>query len=341
MKFIILKIKKSLKNSFKMKRKNNQYVIGVDGGGSKTVAVLANLEGKILARAQTGSASPRNVGLSEAMANVAKAIEKVLKRNKKVSSVFLGLPCLEEEFKNKKGKIKKELLKHKEISSIFKGKVIIGSDQLVGFRSGTDKKEGMVLIAGSGSVLHGWSGKKEIKISGWGYLTEKGSAFWIGQKGLIALWEELDGLGPKTLITKLIFKKLKIKNKEELIEKVYSKNLIKNILSFSVLVDEAAEKKDKVAKNILIEAAKELALFVKIAIKKLNLPRSKKNLLEDKPNEKIPLVLIGGMFKSKIILREFKKEVKKFAPKIEFILPKKEPVIGAVKLAIEKLNNAI
>jgi len=199
------------------------YVIGVDGGGAKTIAVLADLNGKILAKAKTGSSSPRNVGLKMAIDNVALAIKKVLGRSvPKISAIFFGLPTMEEEFKFKKGLIKKELLKHKEISPIFKGKVIVGSDQLAGFRSGTNKKDGVVLIAGSGCVAHGWRKNREVKTCGWGYLSEMGSAFWVGQKALQAIWKELDGRGSKTLITKLVFRKFKIKNKENLIEKIYS-----------------------------------------------------------------------------------------------------------------------
>ena len=309
---------------------NQKYVIGVDGGGAKTVAALADLSGKILARAKTDSSSPRNMGLKMAMDNVALAIKKVLGKRtltSKISATFLGLPTMEEEFKFKKNIIKKELLKHKEIWPIFKGKVIIGSDQLVGFRSGTDKKEGIVLIAGSGHVVHGWADKKEIKVSGWGYLTEKGSAFWVGQKALQAIWKELDSRGPKILITKLVFRKFKIKNKENLIEKIYSKNPTEIIPPLAVLVDKANKKGDKIAKNILIETGKELALSTKTVIKKLNFQKVK-----------FPLVLVGSMFNSKTVLDTLKKEVKKLAPRVNFLRPKVEPVIGAVKLAIEQVK---
>jgi len=307
----------------------NHYVIGVDGGGVKTFAALANLDGKILATAKTGSSSPRNVGFEKAIDNVAEVIELLLKRikNKNIVSVFLGLPCLEEEFKGKEAKIIKALKKHKRILPIFKSKLIIGSDQLVGFRSGTDQKEGIVIIAGSGHVVHGWRDKKEIKISGWGYLTEKGSAFWVGQRGLEAVLEDLDKSGPKTLITKLIFKELKIKKREELLEKIYSKDLHKNICSISVLVDKAGRRKDRVAKKILVNGGFELAKMAKLAIRKLGFQK-----------RKFPLVLIGSMFKSKIILETVKKEIKKFAPKVEIIKPEKEPVIGAINLAIEAIK---
>lgn len=305
------------------------YVISVDGGGAKTVAVLADLKGKILARAKTGSSSPRNVGLKMAIDNVALAIKKVLRKATKISAAFLGLPTIEEEFKFKKKIIRKELLKHKEIWPIFKGKVIIGSDQLAGFRSGTDEKDGVVLIAGSGCVAHGWRKNQEVKVCGWGYLSEMGSGFWVGQKALQAIWKDLDGRGPKTLITKLVFQKFKIKNKEDLISKIYSKNPTEIISSLAILVNKAAQRKDKIkiARNILIEAGKELALSANTAIKRLNFQK-----------EEFPLVLVGSLFKSKIILDTVKKEVKKFAPQVQFIQPKVEPVIGAVKLAIEQLK---
>lgn len=309
-----------------MMKENQKYVIGVDGGGTKTIAVLADLRGRILAKAKTGSSHPRNLGLKRAMDNVALAIKKVLgDRTPKIAATFLGLPAMEEEFKFKENIIKKELLKYKEISPIFKGKLIIGSDQLIGFRSGTDEKDGLVLISGSGSVAHGWRKNREVKVCGWGYLTEMGSGFWVGQKALQAIWKELDGRGQKTLITKFLFEKLKIKKKEKLIEKIYSKNPMEIVPSLAILVDKASKRGDKIAKEILTEAGKELALSAQVVIKKLNFQRFK-----------FPLVFIGSMFNSKIVLETVKREVKKIAPKVDFIRPKVEPVLGAVKLAIEQ-----
>lgn len=309
--------------------KKLNYVIGVDGGGAKTVAVLADLRGRILKMAKTGSSNPRNVGVKTAAENIAKAIRKILPNNKKIkiSRILIGLAAMEEEYRFKKEEIEKEILKYKEISSIFNGKVIIRSDQIVAFRSGTDKKNGIVLIAGSGCVAHGWKNKKEVKASGWGWLADEGSGFWIGQKAIRAIFRELDGRGLKTKITKLIFKEWKLKNKHELMQKVYSGGTIRNVSLMSETANKAAEEGDKVAKLIMEEAGKELALSANSVIKKLRFQK-----------QKFPLVLIGRVFKSKIILQTLKKRIKTFAPGAEFIIPKKEPVVGAVKLAIGKLK---
>jgi len=301
-----------------MRNQKLSYVIGVDGGGTKTEAALADLEGKILKIAKSGPSNPRNIGIEKCLFNVSQAIEKV-KGKKKVNSISIGLPALEEEFKTKKKGILKKLN--------FKGNIKIYSDQIVAFRSVTDEKEGIVMISGTGCVCHGWRNNKEAKVSGWGWLSDEGSGFWTGQKAFQAVFKELDGRGPKTLITKLIFKEYKIKSKEDLLKKIYSSDLVRQVSLISIIVDKAANKRDKIAKPIMEEAGKELAKAAVAVIKKLKFQ-----------NEIFPLVLIGGMFESKTTFRTFKKEVKKIAEKTKFLKPKEDPVIGAVKLAIEQIK---
>lgn len=325
------KNQKPVRQSLRFKSMAGGYVIGVDGGGADTVAALANLKGKILAKSKTGPSHFIKVGLKESILNITTAVEKVMiflapHQEKEIISSFIGLTAIGEN-KEMGKEIKRILSRQSKISEIFKGRVVVGNDQIVAFRSGTDKKEGVVLISGAGCTAHGWRGNKEFKTSGWGYLNDEGSGFWVGQEGFRAVYKDLDGRGPKTLITKLVFRKLKIKNMEDLKKKVYTPDLIKTILSFSILVDRASKKNDKVAKIILIKASNELALAANTVIEKLNFQK-----------EKFSFILVGKMFKSKIVINAVKKEIKKFAPKVVFIQPKQEPVIGAVKLAIEQIK---
>lgn len=306
---------------------NEQYVIGVDGGGTKTKAALANLKGKILKTEKSGSSNLENVGMKIAVQNIAKAVKRILPKKAKIASIFIGLPAVEER-PDLIIEIKKELLNCKGIPSIFKGILKIGSDQIVAFRSGTEEKEGVLIIAGTGCVVHGWKEKKEFHTSGWGWLADEGSAFWVGQKVFRSVMKNLDKRGRKTLLTNLIFKKFKIKKIEDFIKFVYSENPIEIIPQFSIICDEASKNGDRVAKNIMADAGKESALSAKTVIKNMGFQ-----------NKKFPLVLIGGMFKSKIFSDKVKKEIKKSAPKANFIIPKAEPVTGAIKLAIEQLKD--
>lgn len=311
-----------------MKDKENKYVIGIDGGGTKTVAALADLQGMILKIGKAGSASVWNIGIKAAVKNITEAIKKILSEKEiKISSVVVGLTLIQEN-PELSSKIQKEIFKDRRIHRILKGKIKIVSDQIVGFRAGTDKKDGIVLIAGTGCVVHGWKKGKEAIASGWGWLADEGSSFWIGQKVYQTILKYLDGRGPKNLLKKFVFQKFRIKEDVNLLNKlIYFEEPNKVLAPLSIICDKAAKKGDRIAQNIMREAGKELALSANTVIKKLNFQKIK-----------FPVVLVGSMFNSKIILKTVKKEIKRFAPKAEFILPKDEPVVGAIKMALNNLN---
>jgi len=314
-----------------MIQNNQKYVIGVDGGGTKTIAVLSNLNGKILAKTKTGPSNPNKFSSERAINNLVEAIEKVSKKypKNKIVFVYIGLAGALERDKERKKEIKNKLLKEPKLSWLSSKNLIVERDQLVAFQTGTDQKEGVLLIAGTGSIAIGWKGKKEAIAGGWEYLLgDAGGGFWIGQKALRHICRVIDGLASKTLLFNLILKKLKIKSEGDLIRKIYQPEVVKIIASISPLVNKAAEKEDKVAKEILIEAAKKIAENGNQVIKKLGFKK-----------ESFPLVLAGSTFQSKIILNRVKKEIKKFAPKVKFIKLKEKTVVGAVKLAIKQIKN--
>lgn len=311
-----------------MKNKK-QYIVAVDGGGSKTLAVLCDLNGKIIKKARYGCSNFAKIGIDKAVNNIVLAIEEALNYDKdiEVVSTCVSLAGIEESAKVKDIILKKLALCPK-ISKIFKHKFMIQSDQFAGFCSGTDIKDGIVLIAGTGCVAHGWKNKKQARANGWGWLCDEGSSFYIGQKALKSVFKDLDKRGEKTKITNMILKKFNVKTPEQLYEKIYIKGNAKKIIPyFSILVNKAGEKKDKIACFILEQAGKELALSANMVIKKLNFQK-----------QEFPLVLIGSLFKSKIVLEIVKKEIKKFAPKVKFIIPQKEPITGVIKIAIKNMN---
>lgn len=318
-----------------MKEKKLQYIIGIDGGGTKTIAVLANLRGKVLAKAETGSSNPLKVGMKIAVLNIRKATGKILKKyqKEKIAIIYLALAAGIEKDKKKKTIIKKNLLKYPEFNRFSDKKIIIEGDQLAAFRSGTDKKAGVVLISGTGSVAMGWKKGKEAMACGWDwFLGDDGSGFWLGRRALRMVCRQLDGRGEETKLTDLVFKKWKIRRKEELMKRVYfdyKKDFVEQISLLSPLIDKAAKKGDKIAKDILIEGGQELVLAASQVIKKLNFEK-----------ENFPLVLVGSTLKSSVVLNKIKKEVRKIAPKVELIRPKQIPAIGAIKLALEFLENA-
>jgi len=302
-------------------KENNSYVIGIDGGGTRTVAVISNLKEKIVRKIETGPTNPNKIGFEKAISNLKELISK-LSRNKKIKFAYLGLAGGLERDKKKRDKIKRELQK------LFNFPIFVEGDQRIAFRSGTDERDGVVVIAGTGAIAMGWKKGKEAISGGWDWLIgDQGSGFWVGKKVLEEIGKAVDGRRKDFKLRKFIFKKLKIKKESDLYKNFYSPNFVVKVALLSKFVDEFSKKNDKFSKKILVEAGKEIAEMAISVIKKLGFEK-----------EKFPVVLVGGMFKSEIFRKVVERKIKNVAEKAKFILPKEEPVIGAIKLAIEKIT---
>lgn len=307
------------------------FVIGIDGGGTKTIIALADIKGKIKKQVVLGPSNPNKVDFNQAIEILGRGIKKVafgVKRNK-IKFIYIALAGSLERDLAKRKKIKTALLKRFPEFRIWQKIIKIEGDQKAAFRSATNKKNGIVLIAGTGSIAIGWNENKEAIAGGWDYiLGDQGSAFWLGHKALKQICKELDDRKKyKSLLQKLIFKKWQIKNEADLINKVYTKGYVEKIASLAALVNLAGQKKDKDALNILKNAAQELALAANTVIQKLNFKE-----------KRIPCVLIGGVFQSNIIKKLVKNKISDEFSSVYFISPKSSPIKGAIKLAIENLK---
>jgi N-acetylglucosamine kinase-like BadF-type ATPase len=301
------------------------YFIGIDGGGTKTESVVSGLDGKIVGRGVSSSSNLRDVGVERAVFSIADSVCKAFLdvKEKEIEVALIGIPSFAEEFGEKKEEIKSLILERLKEEGVFVKKIEIVSDQEVAFVSGTDKKEGVVVISGTGSVARGWNKGKDVKTSGWGYLADEGGAFQVGQKAYQKFTEALDGRAEETLLTEMIKKEFGVKNIADLNKLVYCDKCIEFLSSLSVLVDKAAEGGDSMAKSILIYTAKELAVTTKNTIRKLDF------------KERFPLVLVGGMFKSRIFSEFFKEYITMFSSLADVIIPEKSPAEGALKIAVE------
>ncbi len=296
------------------------YIIGVDGGGTKTTVALADEKGEVISQKVGGPSNWRNVGVSES-AEVVFSLIREVKKEKEVSFSFIALAGIEEEWKGEREEFI-EILKEKGLE----GEVVLGSDQLAAFRAGTGEKEGVVVICGTGTMARGFRNGEDVKASAWGYLADEGSAFYVGIEGYRAVQKAFDGRGERTKITDILKREWGVESPEGLNEKVYG-DFYKNIPLLSVMVGEAGREEDEVAVSILKKAGEEVALSAKTVIKNLGF------------REKFPVVISGGMFNSEIFLAVFKEEVVRFDSKVDIVLLKEDPVRGAVKLALEGLEN--
>lgn len=300
-----------------------KYIIGMDGGGTKTHCLITDSNSKILFEC-TGAASNFLVKGTEVVSQTLLNLINECKDNLKIDysdidAVLIGTTGagrppdaekLEKDF-SAYAKAKGARL------SLFK----VESDARIALEGAFSGKPGSILIAGTGSIMFGKDGAGKIhRVGGFGrYLGDEGSGLAIGRKGLVAVSKHFDGRGSDTLITKILNDKFGIGSQEKLISEIYKNNF--DMASVAPIVLEAADGGDKAALKIINEETGELIEHISAMRRKLNQPR-------------MNLSFIGGIISSKNIYSALlRKKIADDLPEINLQEPDYPPAMGAVLMA--------
>jgi len=302
--------------------------VGIDGGGSKTKCVLADDRLNILSRADGGPSNPLTVGVEQSARLLTNLIKELsLNFNlQEIDSAVIGLAGAGR--KSESGGVRDAIIELLSREKIILKNLEIVSDAEIAIEGAFSGKAGAILIAGTGSIIFGKNRAGElIRAGGNGrILGDEGSGYSIGRKGLNAVAKQFDGRGKNTLLAEILKSEYGIKNRDDLIEKVYNEKF--DIASLAKNVIAAAEMKDKICSKILDEEIKELIVHIKSV---------KKNLVE----KKIKLCLSGGLLSSKnYYSKELKKKIEKTFDDVKLNKADHPPEIGAVLLAIKKSATA-
>lgn len=299
------------------------YIIGIDGGGTKTHAVLTNLQGEKLFECFGGASNFLILGtekVSETLLTLIDSCKKYLNISySDISSVLLGTTgagrrgdaeLLENDFQS--------YLNSKNISiKNFR----VESDARIALEGAFSGKPGSILIAGTGSIMFGKDKEGNIhRVGGFGrYLGDEGSGYSIGRKALTAIAKSFDGRGKKTILSDLLAEKFGIVSSEKLITEVYKNNF--DVASVTPLVLQAAEIKDETAIQIIESETDELILHLKA--------------MEEKIKEDVlSVAFIGGILSSKNIYSDlFTTKINRQVPNCRVKLPDYPPEYGAILMA--------
>ena len=304
------------------------YVLGIDGGGSKTVCVLMNDKREILGRGEAGSSNYQSVGIEAAKYSIESAINKAIieKDNIRIEAICLGLAGVG---RSKDIEVIKNIVKKIPILCNIKPQnIIISHDALIALVGGIGNDVGIVVAAGTGSIVFGRNHQGETKrVGGWGYiLGDEGGAYKIAVAGMQAALKSHDGRLVYTSLIKDFKSYFDLTNLEELIEVVYRSGLgVKDIAALAPIVDNAAFLGDEVANNIIDDAVNEL---VKATVTVIN-----EIFVE---GEFVEVVTTGSVWKSKSKMWErFVSCINRDFPEVKVILPRFEAVYGAGLLALK------
>lgn len=300
-----------------------RWYLGVDGGGTKTAAVLMDAQGRVRARAE-GSASLRTVLGWSASARAARdtvaAAERVAGVRPRYTNACFALAGVDAPEDAGVG--------HRHLRRVLGRRIPrfhVVNDTYAALRAGTAARFGVVVIAGTGSNALARGPRGEFRAGGWGWVMgDDGSGFWIGRAGLRAALRSLDGRGPTTALWPALARALGTRSlrgvHDLLAEDGYPKRTVSHL---SRTVDRIS-RRDPVARVILVEAARRLAVMAEAVARRAGLGRSA-----------FPLVVSGGCFNAPVLLRAFRATVRSRTPRARVLRPRREPAVGAALLAKE------
>ncbi len=310
---------------FGSQRNDSPLVLGIDGGGSHTVALLATAtsgQWTILGRGTAGPSNRQAVGQERALAALDEAINAAFAAaglaRCPVASACLGLAgadraddqCMIRDWGQR---------------ARLADRIEVTSDAAILLAAGTPQGWGLALIAGTGSIAFGRSADgRGARAGGWGYLLgDEGSAYALVMAGLQAVVRAVDGRGPTTRLSEGFFSRLGLNQPQELIAAVYRSGRDRaDFAALAPLVLELAET-DEVAGALVEQQAQELARAGEAVLRQLQMEGP------------IPLALAGGLLLGSEVYRQrVLQTLTALSVQSGPIALVEEPAQGAVALAV-------
>lgn len=306
-----------------------RYVIGVDGGGTKTTAAVVGDELGPVGQATTGPSNHRSAGTETAAVNIATAIRDALHNaDVALSDVAAICLCLSGFDTDLDLPVPQRAMR----ALGFDGPTIMENDVVGAWAGATAVQPGIVIIAGTGSTGLGMNAQGELwRTDGWDYvLGDFGSGYDIGREAIRAAMKSLDGRAPSTLLTAKLGKEYSVRDAEAMRRLVDSSVFGKfEIAAFAIQVSAAAEEGDVTARDILANAGRELAEQAVAIVHQLRMA-----------DTEFPLATVGSVFKSAPWVTEpFRRAISQMATGVHFQAPLHPPEVGAAMLARRRLSD--
>lgn len=297
------------------------HVMGIDAGGTKTVCLLADEQGRIVSEARGGGANLQASGELEVEKVLHAVMEEALgDRDVPPAAICLGIAGVDRE--SDAAAVRGIM---RRIG--YKTRTLVVNDALIALMAGAGDEPGVVIVAGTGSIAYGRdSAGRAARAGGWGYvLGDEGGGFWIGRAALNAVVRQFDGRGPVTLLTEMVLAAMELKSPTDLIHAVYAGGLHRYAIAGMVpVVQGAADAGDAVAGDIVVRAGIELSGAAASVITRLEMR-----------GEPFPTLLAGGVFRGvPALVDQVVSRLAEVAPRSDVRLLDAEPAIGAVRLAL-------
>lgn len=269
--------------------------LGLDGGGTKTEAIIINPDKQILGKGLAGGSNYHNLPKADTVANIQQSIRLALEaanlsQDSSFSGACLGVAGLDtspeiEDFRSQVAPL------------IRTSKLMVCNDGLIGFKSGSNETTGICLIASTGSSCYGITPDNHtIKAGNWGYLMgDQGSGFSIGQQILKHAVKEYDGRKPSSDLLPAVISHFGATDFISLVEHIYQPMVpVSQIAGLAKMLSVPEWQHHSAIITIAQSAVGQLFEAFDTVVKKMN----------PEPSADIPVVLAGKLFLAKNMITE-------------------------------------
>jgi N-acetylglucosamine kinase-like BadF-type ATPase len=255
-----------------------KLLLGIDGGGSKTKAVIADASGSVIASAIATSSNHHSVGFEQATQALTDAIVAAMRAANlevtgstpwqgKFEAACFGMAGVGREQDQERFE---SWATAQQIARKFR----LVNDAEIILAAGTEEHWGVVLICGTGSLCYGLAQDgRRARAGGWGYLLgDEGSGYSLAIHALKLATQTADGRTDATQILQAILDEWKLRVAEDLLGFVYRPDItVAQIAQIAPRVLELAKAGDAHAKRLFDRHSIALARQIESVVKKLKL----------------------------------------------------------------------
>jgi len=260
-------------------------VIGVDGGGTKTRALLADDKGERLAEA-VGDGSAVRPGQAERSAAIIAGVVREALAEGEAGETTPRVLCVGVAGAGRESE--RQALWEAIVAEQVADEVVVMTDLAVALEDAFGDGPGVLLISGTGSSAFGRGpAGGTARCGGWGpVIGDEGSGAWIGRRALSVVAAASDGREPETALTGAILTATECAEASELIKWAAAATPA-TFAALAPAVMNVADAGDLRANSIISMAVEELALHVRALARQL--------FTDERAS--VPVALTGGMLR--------------------------------------------
>ncbi len=299
-------------------------LLGVDGGNTKTVALVVTTEGEVVGTGRAGCGDIHSAnGPEAAVAEIATAVRAALDEasagpgDLAAAAFSLAGADWPEDFDYLRTELRARLALPDDPEIV--------NDAVGGLRSGTDDMVGVAVVIGTYSALAGRNAAGEL--FHFGFWPDSTGAHGLGSEALAAIWRHMLGLGPATTLLGRALERWSCEDGEELLHaltRIGGPDELEKARFADAVLDEA-EAGDPVAREIVEAVAGRMGDYARVCAERTG-----------QAGAAFPLVLCGSVLRHHSPL--LRSALLSRVPDGEPVYPDVEPVAGALLLAADRVG---